>query len=757
MSEEQKKKIFIKKPSATPFKIRLKNPNHSGGQEENQKRPSKGYEKREDQKKTYPDRNSFSKDKPNHFQRPYAPKWQNDHKSNNGGAFSKKDNGDDKKKTYQGNKNNQKPNFENDTNLKKNFFVGNSNKRVGKIDFKKKREFTKEEQAEINFELQKKKTMGYAIIPKKIEINETILVNDLAQKMNLKSGKLIQKLMELGYMATINDALDAETAEIVASEFDCHVVIKSRYEELENYLEALDDKTVVLEERPPIVTIMGHVDHGKTTLLDYIRKSHVTKTEAGGITQYVGAYQIEHHGKKITFIDTPGHEAFTKMRGRGALITDIVILVVAADDGVMPQTIEALNHAKAAHVPIIVAINKIDKESKNIDTIKSMLSEQGLVPEDWGGETFYIGVSAISGQGVDSLLETILLIAEMKEYKAGKNKLGKGVILESKVDKSRGSGATVIMKDGSFKRGDIVLVGTSVSRIRAMFDHNGVEIEEALPSTPFEILGFDEIPEAGDMIHATKTEKIAREIIEKRKEIRQIELAKKIKKADTSLDGLYSRIQEQGKLDFNIIIKSDVQGTAEAIKGIIENLANKIEEINLKVIHSAVGAITESDIMLASTSKALIIGFNVRVNNDKANALVKEKAVEIRRYSIIYEITEDLQDAIEGVLEPEQQDNILGEALVKQIFKISKVGTIAGSVVTSGTIKINASVRVIRDGVVLTTSKITTLKRFKDEIKEATKGSECGIAVQNFQDLKEGDIFEAFEIVKVARKLKLKN
>jgi translation initiation factor IF-2 len=816
VSEEPKKKIFIKKSSKAPIKIKLKNPSQEEGQPRSSQNTQRDTHFSSDQ--TRP-KHPFNNKRPGGSSGGYQGRDSNRPAGAGGssGGYQGRDSnrpagaggssggyqGRDSNRPagaggssggYQGRNSNrpagaggyqnrdQRPGFKKegfdnkrpggasfngkpvqkganipDAASKKDFYQG-SHKRTGKTDFnKRKKEFSKEEQAEINFELQRKKTMGYAVIPQQIEINETILVSELAQKMNLKVGKLLQKLMELGYMATINDALDSDIAEIVASEFNCHVVVKSRYEELGKLLEALDDKAVELEERPPIVTIMGHVDHGKTTLLDYIRKSHVTKDEAGGITQYVGAYQIEYNNKKITFIDTPGHEAFSQMRSRGALITDIVILVVAADDGVMPQTIEALNHAKAAHVPIIVAVNKIDKDAKNIESIKSILSEQGLVPEEWGGETLYIGTSALTGEGVNNLLETILLIAEMKEYKAGKNKPGKGIILESKIDKSRGSGATVIVKDGTFSKGDIVLVGTSVSRIRAMFDHNGMEITQAFPSTPFEILGFEEIPEAGDMIHVTKTEKIAREIIEKRKEIRQIEHAKKIKKVDTSLDVLYSRIQEQNKVDFNIIVKADVQGTAEAIKGMIENLASKIEEVNLRVIHSAVGAITESDIILASTSKAIIIGFNVRVNNDKANALAKEKGVEIRRYSIIYEIGNDLKDAIEGILEPEKKENIIGEAQVRKVFKISKLGTIAGVNVTGGVVKINSIVRVIREGIVIFTGKIVTLKRFKDDIKEATKGSECGIAIQNYQDIKEGDVFEIVEIVTVSRKLTLKD
>jgi len=624
-------------------------------------------------------------------------------------------------------------------------------------DFKKDnkknwKKFEEEKEEEKEFVLKKKKEKK-ASIPEEIEIFDTILVKDLASKMNLKVGDLISKLMEMGYIATINDALDKETAEIIASEFGCKVKVKSIYDELHK-LEA--DEEIVDEKysfrRPPIVTIMGHVDHGKTTLLDYIRKTRVVDKEAGGITQHIGAYQVDHDGKKITFIDTPGHEAFTKMRERGAQSTDIVILVVAADDGVMPQTIEALNHAKAAGVPIIVAVNKIDKEGANPDRVKQQLSEYNLVPEEWGGETLYVNVSGLKGIGIDKLFEAILLQAEMIDLSANPKRKGKGIIIETKVDKNRGSLVTVIVKDGTIKKGDFFVAGTTYGKIRAMFDFNGNMVKEVGPSMPTEILGFDELPEAGDVLQVVDSEKKAKDIVSKRKEIKALENAKKITKK-VSLDDLYEKIQEQQKIDFNIIVKADVQGTAEAIKSLIEKFAVKVNEVNIKVIHASVGAITENDIMLASASKAIIIAFNVRVNNEKVNTLAKEKGIEIRKYSVIYHITEDIKDAIEGVLEPEEREQVIGKLEVRKVFKLPKVGIVAGCYVVDGLIKRTANVRLIRDGVVLQEVKISSLKRFKDDVKEVAKGYECGVTLDNCNDIKEGDYFEVYEIVKEKRKI----
>ncbi|HOJ50547.1 MAG TPA: translation initiation factor IF-2 [Spirochaetota bacterium] len=624
------------------------------------------------------------------------------------------------------------------------------NKKENKKNWKKFEFEEKDEEKE--FVLKKKKEKK-ASIPEEIEIFDTILVKDLASKMNIKVGDLISKLIEMGYIATINDALDKETAEIIASEFGCRVKVRSIYDELhklEMDEDIVDDKYKI--KRAPIVTIMGHVDHGKTTLLDYIRKTRVVDKEAGGITQHIGAYQVEHDGKKITFIDTPGHEAFTKMRERGAQATDIVVLVVAADDGVMPQTIEALNHAKVAGVPIIVAVNKIDKDGANPDRVKQQLSEYNLIPEEWGGETLYVNVSALKGIGIDKLLEAILLQSEMIELSANPKKKGKGIIIETKVDKNRGSLVTLIVKDGTIKKGDYFVAGITYGKIRAMFDFNANMVKEAGPSMPVEILGFDELPEAGDILQVVDSEKKAKDIVSKRKEIKSLENAKKITKK-VSLDDLYEKIQEQQKIDFNIIVKADVQGTAEAIKSLIEKFAARVNEVSIKVIHASVGAITENDIMLASASNAIIIAFNVRANNEKVNTLAKEKGVEIRKYSVIYHITEDIKDAIEGMLEPEEREEVIGKVEVRKVFKLTKIGIVAGCYVVDGVIKRTANVRLIRDGIVLQEVKISSLKRFKDDVKEVTKGFECGVTLDNCNDIKEGDYFEVYEIVKERRKL----
>ncbi|OHD11607.1 MAG: translation initiation factor IF-2 [Spirochaetes bacterium GWB1_36_13] len=643
------------------------------------------------------------------------------------------------------------------------------NKKVSKVDWKKKKLekdllLEKELEKEKNFIFNKfshnkkhKQVNQGAAIPSEIEIADTILVKDLAKKMNLKVGDLLSKLLSLGYMATINDAVDAETAEIVATEFGCHVTIKSIYEELQKLEEidpeSFDDNDQVI--RPPIVTIMGHVDHGKTTLLDFIRKSNIAGKESGGITQHIGSYQIELPKGKITFIDTPGHAAFTEMRERGALATDIVILVVAADDGVMPQTLEALNHAKAANVPIIVAVNKIDKPGANLERIKQQLSEHGLVPEEWGGHTLFKPVSAIKGDGVQELLEAILLEAEMKDLKANPKKNAKAVIIETKVDKGKGIIANVIVRDGTLKKGDIFISGTQYGRIRAMFDHLGEAINEAPPSTPIELIGFTELPSAGDILLTVANEKKAKEITDKRIEITRIEHAKKVTKK-VSLDDLYQQMQDGQKIDFNIIVKADVQGTADAIKNMVEKFADRLLEVNLKVIHNGVGEISENDVRLASASKAIIIGFNVRPNST-GNQLAKEKGVEIRKYSIIYEIVDDLKFAIEGMLEPEQKEIVLGQIEVRDVFKVPKIGVIAGAYVTDGVVKRTASVRVIRENIVIHSGKIDSLKRFKDDVKEVTKGYECGVGIANYNDIKSGDNLEVFEIQSIAKKLSMKD
>lgn len=631
------------------------------------------------------------------------------------------------------------------------------NKKIYKGDWKKKKiqqeEFFEREK-EKEFEFQKKNKITITV-PPIIEISETILVKDLAKKMNIKVGDLIAKLLGMGYIATINDALDKETAEIIANEFGCKVILKSIYEALQKLEDFQDQETGTLHPRPPIVTIMGHVDHGKTSLLDYIRKTKVAAKEAGGITQHIGAYQVEIPKGKITFIDTPGHAAFTMMRERGAAATDIVILVVAADDGVMPQTVEALDHAKAANVPIIVAMNKIDKENSNPEKVKQQLSEIGLIPEEWGGKTICVPVSATKGLNIDKLLESILLEAEMADLKANPKKRAKGFILETQMDKSRGAAATVIIKDGTLKKGDFFIAGTENGKIRAMFDYAGKEIKEAPPSTPVEIIGFDTLPESGDIFQAVSTEKISKEISQKRKEIKRIEQAKKVSKK-ASLDDLYQQMQIGQKVEFNVIIKADVQGTAEAIKKMITNLSDKISEIKIKVIHCSVGAITENDVTLASASKSVIIGFNVRPNT-KVAQMAKEKGIEIRKYNIIYHIVDDIKSAVEGMLKPEEKEVILGQVEVRETFKVPKIGLIAGCYVTEGFVKRSAKIRVIRDGIVIHDGKISSLKRFKDDVKDVQKGYECGIGLESYNDLREKDIFEVYEIQETARKLMIES
>ena len=729
MSEEKKKKIVIKKKKPT-IKIRLKNKEVNKNEENKTENTSEN--KHQNKKFVNNNNKKRTSDKKQH------------------GRQGRQHPKDDQNKKIVVIKNKKKTTKSGEGLLEK----PKENKKVQKVDWKKKKknydDAKKQKEKEFEYHRKKKQKKG-AAIPEQIEIPETILVKDLAHMMNLKVGDLITKLMDLGYMATINDALDSETAEIVSSEFGCHVVVKSIYDELQE-LEVEEDQEGDLEVRAPIVTVMGHVDHGKTTLLDYIRKSRVANKESGGITQHIGAYQVAVKTGKITFIDTPGHAAFTQMRERGASSTDIVILVVAADDGVMPQTIEALNHAKAAGVPIVVAINKMDKENANPERPKQQLSEYELLPEEWGGSTQFIPISAITGMGVDKLLEAVLLEAEMKELKANPKHRAKGIILETKVDKSRGSTATLVIKDGTLRKGDFFVAGTGYGRVRAMFDHFGKQINEAPPSTPIEVIGFESLPDAGDVLSVIKNEKLSKEISAKRKEIKRIELAKKVTKK-VSLDDLYQKIQEGQKIDFNVIIKADVQGTSEAIKNMILKMSNQIEEVNLKVIHNAVGAITENDILLASTSNAIVVGFNVRPNNEKVNHLAKEKGVEIRRYSIIYEITDDIKSAIEGLLEPEQREEIIGQVEIRDTFKVPKIGVIAGCYVTDGLVKRTASVRVIRDGVVIKDGKISSLKRFKDDAKEVVAGMECGLNIENFNDIKVGDIIESYRETETARTL----
>lgn len=564
--------------------------------------------------------------------------------------------------------------------------------------------------------------------------------------MNLKSNVIIRKLMELGTMVTINDKIDAETAEIVCSEFNCKVNVVSLYDE--TVIEEEKEEEKDLEPRPPIVTVMGHVDHGKTKLLDAIRQTNVVDGESGGITQHIGAYSVTlSGGKKITFIDTPGHEAFTTMRARGANVTDLVVLVVAADDGVMPQTIEAINHAKVANVPIIVAINKIDKEGVNLDKVKQQLTEYDLLPEEWGGHTLYAQVSALKKIGIDKLLDTILLQAEIINLKTSYKIRAKGFVLESKIEAGRGVVATILVLNGTLRIGDNFVAGVYYGKIRAMYNDIGEKIEEAFPSSPVEITGIEKSPKAGDPFNVTKTEKEAKLISAKRVELNRSEEAKSIKKI--TIKDLLSQKAEGELQELKIIIKADVQGSAEVLKDSLVKLTNK--EIKIVPVSCSVGAINESDVMLAVLSKAIIIGFHVRPN-PRAQDLAEKEKVEIKRYNIIYDVIEDIKAFITGMIKPELIEEFIGNAEIKKVFKISKVGTVAGCLITSGKIRRNSLIRLLRDNVVIYSGKISTLKRFKDDASEVLEGVECGIGLDNYKDLKEGDIMEAYEIKEIARK-----
>jgi len=585
----------------------------------------------------------------------------------------------------------------------------------------------------------------------KIKIDAPITVGTLAKKIGVKASDVIKKLMELGILATINQEIDADTAVIVAEEYglDVEVTEKIKVTDKKDTIEVptIEDDPASLVERPPVVTVMGHVDHGKTTLLDAIRHTKVTEQEAGGITQHIGAYQVDVDGKQITFIDTPGHEAFTTMRARGAQATDIAILVVAADDGVMPQTVEAINHAKAAGIPIIVAINKIDKPNASPDKVKQQLTEYGLVPEEWGGQTVCVEISALKGQGIDQLLEMILLVAEIEELKANPERPASGIVIESELDKGRGPVATVIVRNGTLKVGNSVSAGTTFGRVRSMTNDKGQRIKEAGPSVPVQVQGFAEVPQAGEKFYVVD-EKTARLLSEKRKEEQR---EKKLQQqSKVSVGDLFKQLGENDKKELNIVLKADVQGSLEALKGSLEKIES--DEVEVNVIHSGVGAVSETDVMLASASNALIIGFNVRPDTNAKKAAENE-GVDIRLYRVIYEAIEDITNLMAGLLEPEYQEKYLGRAEVRATFKVPKVGTVAGSYIVDGKITNKSKVRVIRDGVVIYEGEIGSLKRFKDDVKEVEQGYECGIGIENFNDIKVGDIIEAFTIEEVQRKL----
>ena len=573
---------------------------------------------------------------------------------------------------------------------------------------------------------------------------EGMTVTELAKALDVPVSQIIMKLMGLGIMATANNSLSFEDVEVLALDYD-KTVKKEETADISNFENyEIEDKEEDLVERPPVVTIMGHVDHGKTTLLDYIRKSNVAGGEAGGITQEIGAYQVEYNGKKITFIDTPGHAAFTEMRARGASVTDIVIIIVAADDGVMPQTREAIDHAKAANVPIIVCINKIDKPEANIDRVMTGLVEAGLTPEEWGGDTLVNKISAITGEGVEELLENILLIAEMSELKANPNRYATGTVLESKMDKHVGALATLLIGNGTLRLGDPIVVGTSFGKVRTLKDDLGRNIVEALPAMPVEITGLSSVPSAGDKFMAFETEKQAKQIANDR--------ALREKEADSnrtgmSLDELFSKIND-GLKEINVVLKTDTNGSLEAVRSSLEKI--EVEGVKISIIRGAVGAITESDIVLASASNAIIIGFNVRGTN-KVMDMAKQYNIEIRLYDIIYKVVEDMEKAMKGMLEPIYEEKVTGTVEVRQLFKFSKVGMIAGCHVTSGIIKNNDKARVIRDGIVIYNGSIKSLQHEKDQVKEITKDHDCGLTLDNFQDYKEGDSIEVYELVEIER------
>ncbi|MDW7997860.1 MAG: translation initiation factor IF-2 [Thermodesulfovibrio sp.] len=578
---------------------------------------------------------------------------------------------------------------------------------------------------------------------KSIKIEEGTTVKEFAELIGQKVSDVIKKFMELGYMPTINQPVDLDAAQLVAESFGVKVEFSLPQEV--DITEEAEDSPESLQPRPPIVTVMGHVDHGKTSLLDAIRKTKVTEQEAGGITQHIGAYKVTLQGKDITFLDTPGHEAFTALRARGAKVTDIVVLVVAADDGVMPQTIEAINHAKAAGVPIVVAVNKIDKPEANPQRVRTQLSEYGVIPEEWGGQNIFVDISAKKRLGIENLLEMIALQAEIMELKANPNRPAKGTIIESRLDKGRGPVATVIVQNGTLRIGDAFVAGVTYGKVRAIIDDTGKRINEAPPSTPVEVVGFEEVPQAGDSFTVVEDERIARQIANTRAQKKRLAEMQKAQKL--TLQDLYEKIKEGEVKELNLVIKGDVQGSIEALKKAVEDITHP--EIKVKVIHIGVGGITESDVNLAATANAIIIGFNVRPEQ-KAQDLAEQLGVDIKLYSIIYEVIDDVKKALQGMLEPEVKERIIGRAEVRAVFKISKIGTVAGCYVLNGTIsRASDGIRVIRDNIVIYEGKIGSLKRFKDDVREVQAGYECGLTIENFNDIKEGDILENYVLEKV--------
>jgi translation initiation factor IF-2 len=623
--------------------------------------------------------------------------------------------------------------------------------KAGKKVFKTKKKTgfvkTRFEEHQEKVQGQKKKNIQKVNpVPKEISMMEVITVSELARKMNLKASELISKLMSMGMMVTINQQIDAETATLLAAEYDCKVNIVSLYDE--TIIETEKGNEEEVKPRPPIVTVMGHVDHGKTKLLDAIRTTNVVDSEFGGITQHIGAYTVDVPQGRIVFLDTPGHEAFTTMRARGAQVTDLVVLVVAANDGVMPQTVEAISHAKAANVPIIVAINKVDLPEANPERVKNQLSEHGLIPEDWGGHNLFCEVSALKRTGIKELLDAILLQSEVLELKANYGTRAEGRIIESKIDFGRGIVATVLIRRGTLRNGDSFVAGVFPGKVRAMFNDTGDKVEEATPSIPVEILGFSGIPNAGDPFQVTASEKEARQIGVKRQELKKLEESKNLKKI--TLDNLYEQIQEGQIQGLNVVIKGDVHGSVEALQTALEKLSTP--EVRLNVIHASAGTINEGDVLLASASNAIIVGFNVRPTPNTQRMADREK-VEIRKYNIIYDVVDDIKRAMEGLLAPSLEEHTTGTAEVRNLFKVPKIGVVAGCQVTDGRIRRSSSVRILREGVVIYTGKISSLKRFKEDAREVESGFECGIGIENYNDLKVGDLLETFEIIEKAKSL----
>ena len=615
----------------------------------------------------------------------------------------------------------------------------NSQRRGGMTFSNKRRQDEAEKMRRLQLEIAKK-------APVKVMIPDEISVGELASRMKKTGAEVVKCLMKNGVMASLSQIIDFDTAAIIAEEMGCKVEKEVTVTIEERLIDDHEDKPEDLVPRAPVVVVMGHVDHGKTSLLDTIRNTSVAAGEAGGITQHIGAYQVQVNGKPITFLDTPGHEAFTSMRARGAMITDIAILMVAADDGIMPQTIESINHAKAAGIPIIVAINKIDKENANPDRVLQQLTEHGLVPEDWGGETICCKVSAKKNIGIDNLLEMVTLTAEMAELKANPNRAGQGTVIEARLDKGRGPVATLLVQNGTLKQGDIIIAGTAVGRVRTMLDYKGNRLTEAGPSVPVEIAGLSEAPEAGSPFFAVADERMARELVEQRKAEARAKAAAPVQKV--SLENLFDQIQAGERKELALIVKADVQGSVEAVKASLEKLSN--DEVNVKVIHGGVGAINESDVMLAASSNAIIVGFNVRPDAAARDGAIRQN-VDMRMYRVIYDCIDEITAAMKGMLAPKYREVVLGHAEVRQTYKVSSVGTVAGCYVQDGKIVRACSVRVVRDGIVIHEGSLASLKRFKDDAKEVAENYECGLTVEKFNDIKEGDIIEAFTMEEIPR------